>query len=180
MNRSHRIGGLAAALLALGLLAVGATAAHHEKMEAETKEASEAAKAHGTIVDVATNSGSFDTLVSAVKAADLVEVLSGEGPFTVFAPTDEAFARIPKEELDALLADKEKLTAVLTYHVVPGKVTASEVVKLDSARTVQGQSLTIRSNGKGLQVAGANVVQADVPATNGVIHVIDRVVMPKL
>jgi uncharacterized surface protein with fasciclin (FAS1) repeats len=142
------------------------------------EKASEAAAAPGgDIVDIAVGAGSFNTLVAAVEAADLVGTLKGEGPFTVFAPTDEAFAKIPKAELDALLADKEKLTAVLTYHVVPGKVTAADVAKLDSATTVQGGSITIDSS-DGVKVNGATVVKAGVMASNGVIHVIDTVIMP--
>lgn len=130
------------------------------------------------IVDVAVSAGSFDTLVTAVKAADLASTLKGEGPFTVFAPTDEAFAKIPEDQLTALLKDKEALTAVLTYHVVPGKVTAAEVMKLSSAKTVEGQSLTIDTS-EGVKVDGANVIKTDVMASNGVIHVIDTVLMPK-
>ena len=131
------------------------------------------------IVDTAVAAGSFDTLVAAVKAADLVGTLKSDGPFTVFAPTDEAFAKIPKADLDALLADKEKLTAVLTYHVVPGKVMAADVVALDSAKTVQGQSVSIDAS-DGVRVAGARVVQTDIETSNGVIHVIDTVILPKL
>jgi len=138
----------------------------------------EAAKPAGDIVDVAVDAGSFTTLVEAVKAAGLVETLKGEGPFTVFAPTDEAFAKIAKADLDALLADKEKLTAVLTYHVVPGKVLAADVVKLDSAKTVQGGTVTIDTS-DGVKVDDAKVVKTDVMASNGVIHVIDTVILPK-
>jgi len=129
------------------------------------------------IVETAVAAGSFSTLAKALEAAGLVETLKGEGPFTVFAPTDEAFAKVPKETLDALLADKEKLTAVLTYHVVPGRVMASDVVKLESAKTVQGSSLSIDAS-DGVKVDGAKVVKADVMAKNGVIHVIDAVIMP--
>ncbi|WP_462328436.1 fasciclin domain-containing protein [Thiohalocapsa halophila] len=129
------------------------------------------------IVDVAVGAGSFDTLVQAVQAAGLVETLKGEGPFTVFAPTDEAFAKIPEDQLEALLADKEALTAVLTYHVVPGKVMAADVVELDSAETVQGGSIAIDTT-DGVKVDGAKVVTTDIAASNGVIHVIDRVIMP--
>ncbi len=131
------------------------------------------------IVETAVAAGSFDTLVTAVKAAGLVETLKGEGPFTVFAPTDEAFAQIPSDQLQALLADKEKLRAVLTYHVVAGKVTAKDVTGLDSATTVQGQSVAIETS-DGVRVGGARVVQADIETSNGIIHVIDRVIMPKL
>ena len=134
-------------------------------------------KASQDIVDTAVSAGSFNTLVTAVKKAGLVETLKGEGPFTVFAPTDEAFAKIPEEKLNALLADKEALTKVLTYHVVPGRVMASDVGSLQSAKTVQGQSLTI-STASGVKVDNARVIKTDVLASNGVIHVIDTVVIP--
>jgi uncharacterized surface protein with fasciclin (FAS1) repeats len=137
-----------------------------------------ASGAPGDIVDVAVGAGSFNTLAAALEAADLVDTLKGEGPFTVFAPTDEAFAAIPQDKLDALLADKEELTAVLTYHVVPGKVMAADVVDLDSATTVQGGTLAI-STADGVKVDGAKVVKTDIEASNGVIHVIDSVLMPK-
>jgi uncharacterized surface protein with fasciclin (FAS1) repeats len=133
--------------------------------------------ASGDIVDVAVGAGSFETLVTAVKAAGLVDTLKGEGPFTVFAPTDEAFAKIPKEQLTALLADKDALIAVLTYHVVPGKVMAADVVGLDSATSVQGSNITIDTS-DGVRVDGAKVVMTDIEASNGVIHVIDTVIMP--
>jgi len=129
------------------------------------------------IVDVAVGAGSFNTLVTAVKAAGLVDTLKGAGPFTVFAPTDEAFAKVPKEALDALLADKEKLTAVLTYHVVPGLVMSKDV-SAGKVKTVQGSELTITTDG-GVKVDDANVIRADIVTTNGVIHVIDAVVLPK-
>jgi uncharacterized surface protein with fasciclin (FAS1) repeats len=131
-----------------------------------------------TIVDIAVQAGSFNTLVQAVQAAGLVETLSGEGPFTVFAPTDEAFAQIPQETLQAVLADKEKLTAILTYHVVPGKLMAADVVRSTQLQTVQGQSITVSTEG-GVRVDNANVIQTDIEADNGVIHVIDQVIMPK-
>ena len=131
-----------------------------------------------TIVDVATEAGSFKTLIAAVTAAGLVETLSGAGPFTVFAPTDEAFAKIPKADLDALLADKAKLTAVLTYHVVPGKVMAKDVGALKTAKTVQGGEVAIDTS-NGVKIDAATVVKADIEASNGVIHVIDTVLMPK-
>jgi uncharacterized surface protein with fasciclin (FAS1) repeats len=131
-----------------------------------------------TIVDIAVQAGSFKTLVQAVQAAGLVETLSGEGPFTVFAPTDEAFAQIPAETLQAVLADKEKLTAILTYHVAPGKLMAADVVRSTQLQTVQGQSITVSTEG-GVRVDDANVVQTDIEADNGVIHVIDKVIMPK-
>jgi uncharacterized surface protein with fasciclin (FAS1) repeats len=131
-----------------------------------------------TIVDVAVQAGKFNTLVQAVQAAGLVETLSGEGPFTVFAPTDEAFAQIPQETLQAVLADKEKLTAILTYHVVPGRLMAADVVRSTQLQTVQGQSITVSTEG-GVRVDNANVIQTDIEADNGVIHVIDKVIMPK-
>lgn len=131
-----------------------------------------------TIVDIAVQAGSFNTLVQAVQAAGLVETLSGQGPFTVFAPTDEAFAQIPQDTLQAVLANKEQLTAILTYHVVPGKLMAADVVRSNQLQTVQGQSLTVSTDG-GVKVDDANVVQADIEADNGVIHVIDKVIMPK-
>ena len=132
------------------------------------------------IVDVATSAGSFNTLLAAVKAAGLVETLQGDGPFTVFAPSDAAFAKIPKAKLDALLADKEALTALLTYHVVPGRVMAADIVKAKGATptTVNGQPVEITVSGGKVYVGSAKVVSADVQASNGVIHVIDTVLMP--
>ena len=129
------------------------------------------------IIDNAVQSKDHTTLVAAVKAAGLVDTLKGKGPFTVFAPTDAAFAKIPKAQLDALLADKAKLTAVLTYHVVPGKVMAADV-KAGKVKTVQGSELTVSTMG-GVKVDAANVVKTDIVADNGVIHVIDSVVLPK-
>lgn len=129
------------------------------------------------IVDTAVAAGNFKTLVTAIQAAGLVDTLKGKGPFTVFAPTDEAFAKVPKADLDALLKDKAKLTAVLTYHVVPGKVMAKDV-KAGMVKTVQGSSLTVATTG-GVTVDKAKVTATDIAADNGVIHVIDTVVMPK-
>ena len=129
------------------------------------------------IVDTAVSAGTFKTLATALQAAGLVETLKGDGPFTVFAPTDAAFAKIPKADLDALLADKEKLAAVLTYHVVPGKVMAKDV-KAGKVKTVQGSSLTVSTMG-GVKVDNAKVTSTDIVADNGVIHVIDTVVIPK-
>jgi uncharacterized surface protein with fasciclin (FAS1) repeats len=131
------------------------------------------------IVDTAVAAGSFKTLATALQAAGLVETLKGKGPFTVFAPTDQAFAKIPKADLDALLKDKAKLTRVLTYHVVAGQVTAADVAKLKEAKTVEGQSLKIDASASGVTVDGAKVVKADVAASNGVIHVIDSVILPR-
>ena len=129
------------------------------------------------IVDVAAKAGNFNTLVTAVKAAGLVDTLKGPDPFTVFAPTDAAFAKVPKAKLDALLADKAALTKVLTYHVVPGKVMAADV-KAGKVKTVEGQELTVTTKG-GVMVDNAKVVATDVAASNGVIHAIDTVLMPK-
>jgi uncharacterized surface protein with fasciclin (FAS1) repeats len=142
----------------------------------EKKEMTE--KKTGTIVDVAVANGSFKTLVAAVQAAGLAETLSGTGPFTVFAPTDAAFAKLPAGTVESLLKDKEKLKAILTYHVVSGKVMSTDVVKLTSAKTVNGQNVTIDAK-NGVKVNNATVVTADVPASNGVIHVIDTVLLPK-
>ncbi len=147
--------------LIASILAFGALTAAHAK----------------DIVDTAVAAGSFKTLVTAVQAAGLVDTLKGPGPFTVFAPSDEAFAKIPKAQLDALLKDKAKLTAVLTYHVVPGKVMAKDV-KAGKVKTVQGGEITVGTMG-GVTVDNAKVVATDVAASNGVIHVIDTVIMPK-
>jgi uncharacterized surface protein with fasciclin (FAS1) repeats len=133
------------------------------------------------IVDTAVAAGSFTTLVSAVKAADLVGTLKGEGPFTVFAPTDEAFAKLPEGTLDDLLKpeNKAKLQAILTYHVVPGRMMAADVVKIESAKTVNGQMLTINAKNGAVMVDNAKVAKTDIETSNGVIHVIDTVVLPK-
>lgn len=129
------------------------------------------------IVDTAVAAGDFKTLAAALDKAGLVQTLKGKGPFTVFAPTDAAFAKVPKADLDALLADKTKLTQVLTYHVVPGKVMAKDV-KAGKVKTVQGSELNV-ATGSGVTVDNAKVVKTDIVADNGVIHVIDSVVMPK-
>jgi len=129
------------------------------------------------IVDTAVAAGRFKTLVTALQAAGLVDTLKGKGPFTVFAPTDEAFSKIPKADLDALLKDKAKLTAVLTYHVVAGQVMAKDI-KPGKVKTLQGGELTLSTTG-GVTVDGAKVIKADIVADNGVIHVIDTVLMPK-
>ncbi len=133
------------------------------------------------IVDTAAGAGQFNTLVAAVKAAGLVETLKGSGPFTVFAPTDEAFAKLPAGTVESLLQpeNKDKLVAILTYHVVAGKVMAADVVKLSNAKTVQGQNVKIRANSTGVMVDGAKVVKTDIETSNGVIHVIDSVIMPR-
>jgi uncharacterized surface protein with fasciclin (FAS1) repeats len=132
------------------------------------------------IVDTAVAAGSFKTLAAALQAAGLVDTLKGKGPFTVFAPTDEAFAKLPAGTVESLLKpeNKDKLVAVLTYHVVPGSVWARDVAKMDSAKTVQGKSVRIAAKGGSVKVDDATVVTADVAASNGVIHVIDRVILP--
>jgi len=133
------------------------------------------------IVDTAVGAGDFTTLVAAVKAAGLVETLKSEGPFTVFAPTDAAFAKLPAGTVESLLKpeNKDKLVAILTYHVVPGKVTAADVVKVTEAKTVQGKSVKVKVDGGTVMIDGAKVVKADIPCTNGVIHVIDAVILPE-
>jgi len=144
--------------------------------------ASEAkAKAPADIVDTAVAAGSFNTLAAALKAAGLVETLKGPGPFTVFAPTDAAFAKLPAGTLGSLLKPENKATlaGILTYHVVAGKVMAADVVKLTSAKTVNGQSVKIAVDGGKVKVDGANVVKTDIVTSNGVIHVIDTVLLPK-
>ncbi|MBW4446936.1 MAG: fasciclin domain-containing protein [Hassallia sp. WJT32-NPBG1] len=129
------------------------------------------------IIDTAVKAGSFGTLVAAIKAANLVDTLKGAGPFTVFAPTDEAFAKLPAGTVDALLKDVPKLTKILTYHVVSGKVMASDVVKLKSATTVEGTDVKIDAS-NGVKINDATVATPDVAADNGVIHVIDTVLIP--
>ncbi len=141
-----------------------AHSAHHEK----------------DIVDTAVKAGSFTTLVAAVKAADLVDTLKGEGPFTVFAPTDEAFAKLPAGTVEDLLKpeNKEKLQAILLYHVVQGKVTAADVVKVTSAKTANDMDLKVMVDGNMVKINEAQVVQTDIMTSNGVIHVIDTVLIP--
>lgn len=131
------------------------------------------------IVDTAVSAGSFNTLVKAVQAAGLVDTLKGPGPFTVFAPTDEAFAKLPAGTLESLIANPEQLKKVLTYHVVAGKVMASDVVKLKEAKTVQGSSAKIKVSGGEVMIDNAKVVKTDIVCDNGVIHVIDTVILPK-
>jgi uncharacterized surface protein with fasciclin (FAS1) repeats len=133
------------------------------------------------IVDTAVSAGSFNTLVAALKAAGLVDTLKGPGPFTVFAPTDEAFAKLPPGTVEDLLKpeNKAKLTAILTYHVVAGKVMAKEAMKLHEAKTVNGEDLTIKTSMGSVMINNANVVKADIVCSNGVIHVIDTVLLPK-
>jgi uncharacterized surface protein with fasciclin (FAS1) repeats len=135
------------------------------------------AKASKDIVDTAVAAGSFKILVAAVKAAGLVDALKSKGPLTVFAPTDEAFGKLPKGTVEALLADKDKLAAILKYHVVAGKVLAADAAKLDSAKTLQGGTLKIDAT-NGVKINDAKVVAADIVTSNGVIHVIDTVLIP--
>lgn len=132
------------------------------------------------IIDTASAAGSFNTLVAAVEAADLTDTLRSKGPFTVFAPTDDAFAKLPAGTVESLLRpeNKAKLQAILTYHVVSGKVMSGDAAKLSSAKTVNGESFKISRSGNGLMVDDANIVKADINTSNGVIHVIDRVIMP--
>jgi uncharacterized surface protein with fasciclin (FAS1) repeats len=147
------------------------SAAHHESGEA---------KATPTIVEIAVGNPDFSTLVAALQAAELVEALSGEGPFTVFAPTNEAFAALPDGTLEMLLLpeNKDKLVAILTYHVVSGKVMAADVVTLEQATTLQGDTISISASDAGVMVDGASVVATDIEASNGVIHVINAVIVP--
>ena len=137
-----------------------------------------ATSAPKTIADIAIADGRFKTLVAAATAAGLVDTLKSAGPFTVFAPTDDAFAKLPAGTVDALLKDPAKLKDILLYHVVAGKVTAADVVKLTSAKTVQGANITIKVDGSKVMVNDANVVITDIQASNGVIHVIDKVILP--
>lgn len=130
------------------------------------------------IIGTAIAAGNFKTLVAAVQAAGLVDTLKGEGPFTVFAPTDEAFAKLPEGTIESLLADKEKLTAILTYHVVPGEYRAAQVTRENSLKTVQGQTVRIDTS-NGVRVDSASVIKADILTSNGVIHVIDSVILPQ-
>ena len=139
------------------------------------------ASKHHDIVDVAASNDMFSTLVAAVKAGGLVETLKGDGPFTVFAPTDDAFAALPDGTLEMLLKpeNKEVLVSILSYHVVAGKVKAKDVVKLYSATTVEGSKVNIEANSSGVMINNANVIKTDVDAQNGVIHVIDKVLLPQ-
>jgi uncharacterized surface protein with fasciclin (FAS1) repeats len=158
---------------AVGVLALGLGLSLSGSVKAESMPDKD-------IVEIAASAGSFNTLVAAVKAAGLVDTLKGKGPLTVFAPTDEAFAKLPAGTVESLLKpeNKDKLTAILTYHVVPGRVTAGEVVKLSSAPTVNGRELRINAQNGAVMVDNAHVVQTDIMATNGVIHVIDSVIIP--
>lgn len=182
MTRTNTIPALCALLL-LGGCASTSTDASSSPESAEAapaaEESTEAAADAPTqnIVEIAVGNPDFSTLVAALQAAELVDTLSGEGPFTVFAPTNDAFAKLPEGALDGLLADKEKLTAVLTYHVVSGNVMAADVVNLTEAATVSGANIAIDAS-NGVKINDATVVTADIAATNGVIHVIDTVLLP--
>ena len=161
-----------ATLCATMLVATAVNAAHHEAKKTTDKP---------TVVEIAVDNPDFSTLVAALKAADLVDALSGDGPFTVLAPTNEAFARLPDGTLDSLLLpeNKDQLVAILTYHVIPGKVMAADVVKLTEATSLQGDTIAISSSDAGVKVGDANVVTTDIVASNGVIHVIDAVILPE-
>jgi uncharacterized surface protein with fasciclin (FAS1) repeats len=161
---------ISAMALSVAVMGSSRTLADHHSMK--TKK---------DIVDTAVSAGQFNTLAAALKAAGLVETLKGKGPFTVFAPTDEAFAKLPAGTVQDLLKpeNKDKLTAILTYHVVPGQVMAADVVKLNSAKTVNGQSVKIKTKKGNVMVDNANVVKTDIATSNGVIHVIDTVILPK-
>jgi len=166
-NRVTGIASMAAVVLVLVGLAVGSTFARASNQD---------------IVDTAVGAGQFKTLVAALSAADLVETLKGPGPFTVFAPTDEAFAKLPAGTVESLLKpeNKAKLTAILTYHVVPGVVKAEQVTKLTEAKTVNGAMVKVATHDGKVMINGATVVKADIPASNGVIHVIDKVMLPPM
>lgn len=164
---------LAATMMA-GITQAGLAAAESDKPPTAAKAAKQESK---DIVDTAVAAGTFKTLARALEAADLVTTLKGKGPFTVFAPTDAAFAKLPPGTVEGLLKDLPKLKGILTYHVVAGKVTAKQVVKLKSAKTVNGAAVTINAK-DGVTVNGASVTTADIEASNGVIHVIDTVLLP--
>ena len=153
------------------------TTVHHAADHHASQHVAEAPK---DIVDTAVSAESFNTLVAAVKAAGLVDTLKSKGPFTVFAPTDEAFAKLPEGTLESLLQpeNKSQLVAILTYHVVPGRVLASDVVKLSSAKTVNGKEVTITQKDNQVMIDNAKVVATDIETSNGVIHVIDSVILP--
>ena len=166
MKLKSKIAGLMlVGVIAMGLTVMSVSATdHHEKKD---------------IVDTAVAAGSFKTLAAAIEAAGLIETLKGKGPFTVFAPTDEAFAKLPAGTVEALLKDTDKLKSILLYHVVAGNVTAKDVVRLKSAKTVQGSSVRINVKGGKVMVDNANVIKTDIMTSNGVIHVIDSVILPK-
>jgi uncharacterized surface protein with fasciclin (FAS1) repeats len=165
MNMSYALSTMAAVAVTAFGLAVGSTNARAANMD---------------IVDTAVEAGQFTTLAAALEAAGLVETLKGDGPFTVFAPTDEAFAKLPDGTVETLLLpeNRDQLTAILTYHVVPGSVMAADVVTLDEAETVNGEMVNISTSGDTVMVNDATVISADIQASNGVIHVIDSVILP--
>jgi len=184
------ISGMTAVAVAATVMAGGLVSADECPIAKQQRLAREAADGHvqtvaynaeADIVDTAVAAGDFTTLVAAVKAAGLVETLKSEGPFTVFAPTDAAFAKLPEGTVETLLKpeNKEKLVGILTYHVVPGKVMAADVVKLSEAKTVQGKAAKITVDGGTVKVDNATVVKTDIPCSNGVIHVIDAVILPE-
>lgn len=187
MNRATRLASLAGLALSLSAASFASAQSYTDKArDAAKSEAKQAVKdevnkatAKGDIVDVAVANGNFKTLAAALQAAGLVETLKGKGPFTVFAPTDAAFAKLPAGTVEALLNDKAALTAILTYHVVPGNVAAKQVVGLKNAVTVNGQRVDIAVNGNTVTIDKATVTTADVAASNGVIHVIDTVLLPE-
>jgi len=166
------LGLLMSLLLSMSMTLPGCSDSEHKQMSPWAKN---------DIVDTAVSAGDFNTLVTAVQSAGLVRTLKGKGPFTVFAPTDEAFAKLPPGTVEDLLKpqNKHKLVSILTYHVVPGKVTAADVAKLSHAKTVNGQSLTIKAQGGVVMVDNAQVIKTDIECSNGVIHVIDAVVLPR-
>ncbi|MDX2088844.1 MAG: fasciclin domain-containing protein [Kofleriaceae bacterium] len=159
-------------------IALTATVSPAALANPSAKAAPKAEVASKDIVDTALADPRFSTLVEAVKAAGLVDTLKGKGPFTVFAPTNDAFAKIPQDQLKALIADKKKLTAVLTYHVVPGALAAADVAKLKSVKTAEGRSAKIEASKNGVKIGAAKVIVTDVKASNGVIHAIDTVLLP--
>lgn len=167
-----------AAPLAVFALIAAACSSDTTDTTTTTTTAAPAAAEMGTIVDVAANAGSFETLLTAATAAGLADTLQSDGPFTIFAPTDEAFAALPEGTVESLLADPEALAEILLYHVVAGKVLAADVVGLDSATTAQGSDVAITVNGTSVMVNDANVTATDIEASNGVIHVIDAVILP--
>lgn len=154
------------------VLALAAAPAYAGSCDSHAKTAS------NNIVETAVSAGSFTTLVAAVQAADLADVLAGDGPYTVFAPTDEAFAKLPEGTVEALLDDPDKLRAILLYHVIPGKVSAADVISLSSATTAQGSDVNIRVADGSVMVNNALVTATDIETSNGVIHVIDTVILP--
>jgi uncharacterized surface protein with fasciclin (FAS1) repeats len=166
------------ALTVIALFAVSPAFAHCGKCGVGDEHSHAAEASTSDIVGVASSAGTFNTLLAAAKAAGLVDTLQSKGPFTVFAPTDDAFAKLPAGTVDNLLANPDKLKQVLLYHVVPGKVTASEVVGLSSATTAEGSDIAITVQGDTVMINNARVTQADVMASNGVIHVIDTVIVP--